>query len=444
MVSSRLARPIAGAVLLAALGAGILPAYAAPSPYDDGLLGRQDPASADPAVRYSVTAFTQSLALLGVVAGGRTTAPQTGAAVGWLLRQQCPDGGWQIYRTNPTTPCLPTNPAAYSGEDTNTTALAVQALAALHVTPRRDPLPWLRAAQNTDGGFGYVRGSGTDPNSTGLVLQALAARGVDPRTWTSGTGKTPYDALLSFQLGCAAPPADRGGFYSFDPNSPDVSATAAALPGLVGQAYPVPAGRLGTAHPVPTCQARPAAGTKLKVRPAATPADAAGYGASWLAGQVTPAGYVAGPSGPAYGLTAFAVLGLTATGTNGAAAVRAGAFLAGHVDPAAKDAHGLDQVGTLGLLAMTAAATGQGSAAPLATRILANCTGRCGLAPSPSPRATAPAGTPAASPPAAPTPRATGNAGTLPMTGAPIGLLLTIASGLAVAGIGLRRLATRR
>lgn len=476
---------LAAPALLASAGSAV----AASPAGDDGLLGRQDPVSKDPAVSYSVGAFPQGLALLGVAAGGEDSTPAAKAAAAWLVRQQCDDGGWQYYRADLTKPCTPANPATYSGEDTNSTAVAIQALAALGATPRVDPSAFLRGAQNADGGFGYVPGASTDPNSTGLVLQAFAARGLDPAGVRSGAGKTPYDALVGYQLGCAAPPADRGGFYAFDPASPDALATAQALPGLAGKPYPLRGLSVTDTSPKPTCPASaqpkaagtpspgkspgsPSAGSSRTVARDATPgrarkaakaarraADvtpqaAAGYGATWLASQINRSGYIDGPGGPAYGLTAYAALGIAATETNKAALDRAATYLARSVDPAVVDDHGLDKVGNLGLLALVAGATDTDAGA-LATRILANCTGTCSLTPAPTPSPTA--STPAASTPpsAVPTPTPTGpnlpetaelptDNQTLPFTGSQTGLILLAAAALVGAGIGVRRAGGRR
>ena len=50
------------------------------------------------------------------------------AAISWLVAEQCPDGGW----TSPDNAINACNglPAAFAGPDTNSTALAVQGLAA--------------------------------------------------------------------------------------------------------------------------------------------------------------------------------------------------------------------------------------------------------------------------------------------------------------------------
>lgn len=198
---------------------------------DIGLFGDADPEFDG--------AFRQAIALLGLAA---SDADPSDEAVAWLVGQQCPDGGWTAYRPPDRRDgdCDPEEDAP----DTNSTALAVQALIALDVEPEHDPLEWLEEAQNEDGGFGYGGAFGaTDSNSTGLVLQALAAAGEDPRgdRWTVGEDADPITALLRLQLGCDADEAERGAF-AFQPEE-DGSlvanpATKQAIWGLSGAPFP--------------------------------------------------------------------------------------------------------------------------------------------------------------------------------------------------------------
>lgn len=218
---------------------------------DAGLFGVQDPAFDG--------AYRQSVALLGLDAAGLSDPD----AVSWLTRQQCPDGGWQAYRADLTAPCAPTNTTTFTGEDTNSTAIAAQALAALGVTPTASPLGFLDATQNTDGGFGFLAGTATDANSTSLAIQAIIALGEDPLAgrWTDADGDTPRAALLRLQLGCSAPAAERGAF-AYQPEtdgslSPNVLATVQVVPALTGTPYPVP--RAAISREVPTLQCAGAA-----------------------------------------------------------------------------------------------------------------------------------------------------------------------------------------
>lgn len=173
---------------------------------DAGLYGEGDP-------DFDGT-FRQSLALLGLAAAGEE-APQE--AIAWLLDQQCEDGGFTAYRAPDRREgdCDPDEDA----RDTNSTALAVQALAAHGADADHDPMTWLESAQNDDGGFGLSAGfGGTDANSTGLVLQALGAAGEDPLDdrWSRGDGADPVTALLRLQIDCDGEEGQRGAF-AFQP-----------------------------------------------------------------------------------------------------------------------------------------------------------------------------------------------------------------------------------
>lgn len=242
---------------------------------DAGLYGVQSP-SFDGAYR-------QSLALLALAAVGETDAE----AIEWLTEQQCPDGGWQAYRaTNAGTlaACDSTDLATFKGEDTNSTALAAQALRAQAVTPAASPLTWLQDAQNADGGWGYFKGSATDANSTALSAMAFTAAGVSPDDTVPAGDSTPYDALMALQLECADGPSDYGAFaYQRDGDGDlvaNVFATVQAVPALAGQAYPVervpdrPLALPGcvapspSATPAPTVAPRPSVAPTVVARPA--------------------------------------------------------------------------------------------------------------------------------------------------------------------------------
>ncbi len=163
---------------------------------DTGLFGAQDPTFDG--------AYRQGLSLAALAAAG-VRAP--GAAVGWLLAQQCPDGGWTSY-VSPDNPC-DGDPADFEGPDTNSTALAVEGLAAeraLTGPVTASALSFLAGAQDPDGGFSYFPNAPdapgtTDPDSTALVIQGLVALGQSPSAppFRQGTA-TPVSALESFQL----------------------------------------------------------------------------------------------------------------------------------------------------------------------------------------------------------------------------------------------------
>ena len=148
------------------------------------------------------------------------------SAVEALVGHQQADGGWEWQ--------------AGFGTDTNTTALAVQALIATGADPV-DPaiaaaLDFLKSAQQADGGFVYDPASpdfGSDANSTAYVVQALAAAGEDAtgERWTVD-GVTPYDFLLSLQ--------QPDGSFVWQAGTPaNLLSTAQAIPALLSRPYPL-------------------------------------------------------------------------------------------------------------------------------------------------------------------------------------------------------------
>ncbi len=88
--------------------------------------------------------------------------------------------------------------------DTNQTAAAVQALAALggHDAVTEKAVGWLKSVQNKDGGWGYTAGGASDTNSTSVVVGALAAAGERPGEVRKG-GKSPTTRCSAWS--CPAP-----------------------------------------------------------------------------------------------------------------------------------------------------------------------------------------------------------------------------------------------
>lgn len=222
--------------------------------------------------------FRQSLALLGLAA--HAVAPPASAPA-WLAGQQCGPGspaasigGWEAYRADTAVPCGPPDPVNFVGPDSNSTALAVQALAAWGVAPPGDALGFLSATQDDEGGWGFVQGADVDPNSTALVIQALASRGEDPESapWRRAGG-SPFDSLLRWQI-TDGEPGDVGAFASaFSSGLPDQYATQQSVWGVAGRAFPfgpvrftgssaspttpTTAGGATVAPPAPTAAAQP-------------------------------------------------------------------------------------------------------------------------------------------------------------------------------------------
>ena len=188
---------------------------------------------------YDSDPYDQGLALLALKAAGVAVDP---AAISWLEQAQCPDGGWTVPDTA-TTPCNG-DPAAGSGPDTNTTALALQGLAAqgaLTPSVEGSALGFLESGQNADGGWAYDPNAAdnpqtSDPNSTSLVLQALLALGMAPDGAPfAPAGHTPTTLLLAFRVGTGA---DVGAIATTGgPTTGNVFATMQTVPALMGFSF---------------------------------------------------------------------------------------------------------------------------------------------------------------------------------------------------------------
>lgn len=181
-----------------------------------------------PSSQYSPTLGTYSVqnganiwSILGAVAISETV-PMT--ALHTLRDSQLTNGGWEW--------------APGWEADTNTTALAIQALIAtgepISATTIVSGLKFLESTQQSDGGFPYdtKTESASDTNSTAYVVQALAAAQEDimGNRWTVSR-TTPIDHLLSMQLG-------DGSFEWQAGNGADQFATRQAIPALLGRSFP--------------------------------------------------------------------------------------------------------------------------------------------------------------------------------------------------------------
>ncbi|MEU7468108.1 prenyltransferase/squalene oxidase repeat-containing protein [Streptomyces sp. NPDC044984] len=245
--------------------------------------------------------WRQSLALLAQHTAG-VEPPK--AAVDWLAGQQCADGSFAPYRADTAEAC-----DAKTTVDTNQTAAAVQALAALggHDDVTKKAVGWLKSAQNEDGGWGYVAGGASDTNSTSVVIGALAATGEKPAE-VKKDGKSPYDALLTLALPCEG---DGAGAFAFQPDKKgglvaNADATAAGVLGSLGAGLAVEPGK---------GEAKAAACEK-----ADGPEQAAANGAAYLADALAEDGHLTSAlpgaeDQPDYGNTADAVVALAAQGS---------------------------------------------------------------------------------------------------------------------------------
>jgi hypothetical protein len=203
-------------------------------------------------------AYRQGLALAALGAVGVSDR----TAVDWLLEQQCDDGGWLALRTDTSAPCPASDPVNFTGEDSNSTAMAVMGLAAHDVTPEHDALAWFDRTQGSDGGWAYVAApdQGSDANSTALSIMALRALDADPRSSRFTTSRDPVALLMSFQIGCEG--GASAGALAYQPVrgdlAPNALATVQGVPALAGATLPVRASATPAAAPAPVPCAAPA------------------------------------------------------------------------------------------------------------------------------------------------------------------------------------------
>ncbi len=188
--------------------------------------------------------------LLAVLALASVRRPISAAAVDQILQAQQDSGGWAWDGTEAT-------PA-----DTNSTAFAVQALAAAGQAGSEAvgrALDYYRSIQNEDGGWPYQSpsdfGTATDANSTAVSIQALIAAGEDPAAWESSGGIDPVASLEGFQ--------NESGAFAWQAATPgdNLLATVQALPALAGKTFPLATMAVGEASaqaattPAPTAPA---------------------------------------------------------------------------------------------------------------------------------------------------------------------------------------------
>jgi len=175
--------------------------------------------------------FDSALALIALAAADE---PLPAGAVDGLLAARLDDGSFSF--TGDRTP---------GAGDSNTTALAIQALVASGAGDQIGPsVENLRLTQNEDGGWTYQKpspfGEETDANSTALAIQALLAAGEDLAAWGD-----PLGTLLGLQ-------GPSGAFYFNQATGTDnVLATLQAIPALAGLTYAEVAARDGDLAPAP-------------------------------------------------------------------------------------------------------------------------------------------------------------------------------------------------
>ncbi len=173
----------------------------------------------------------------------KPNSPAVQAAITWLTRQQCSNGLFEAYRSNPTVACVAADPNTFTGPDTNSSGMAIQGLAAYGKRPLgAQALASFASAQSSDGGWPFVAkaGQASDPDSTALVMQALLSEKSKPTSsrWVHGTA-SPLGALAKYQLGCNAPAANRGAFFFPGSSDPSVLATVQAVPAAALKRFPL-------------------------------------------------------------------------------------------------------------------------------------------------------------------------------------------------------------
>jgi hypothetical protein len=196
---------------------------------------------------YGDDVFDQAFYVFALAAAD---GPLPGSAA-YMRSVQVDDGGWEF--------------APGFGSDSNTTAMALQALLAAGGSRDEqatlDALAYLKTAQNDDGGVGFTATDESDPNSTALVVQALVAAGEDideGGPWAPG-GNTPIEALLSFRN-------EATGAFQYA-GSDSAFATYQAVPALMLAPFPgletLPDG--GAPLPAATATGKPSAPTPTPV-----------------------------------------------------------------------------------------------------------------------------------------------------------------------------------
>ena len=195
------------------------------------------------------TFFGHCLAVLALKSAER---PIPVAAVDLIKTAQQTGGGWAW------------DGSAATAADTNTTAVAVQALAAggeaSSSNTTAQALSYYHGIQNDDGGWPYQSpssfGTATDANSTAVTIQAILAAGQDPAgaEWTTGTGQTPLAVLAALQ--------NPSGAFAWQATVRDdnLLATVQALPALAGKPFPLATINVGPAAAPPPASTMPVTG----------------------------------------------------------------------------------------------------------------------------------------------------------------------------------------
>jgi hypothetical protein len=210
--------------------------------------------------QYGPDALGHAFAILGLHAAGEAIpAP----AIAQIESLQSSDGGWAF--SGDTTP---------GAADTNTTAVAVQALIAAGATGMSldKAAAYLAAQQNTDGGWPYQKGgqfgSESDVNSTAYVVQAMLALN------DSALAQAGLAYITSLQ--------NPSGAFPYQKSQPDDNpgATYQAISALLGATLVTPK---VAGVPQPTPAAAPTTVTATPQPPIVSPGmPVTGAGTGWL------------------------------------------------------------------------------------------------------------------------------------------------------------------
>jgi hypothetical protein len=194
-------------------------------------------------------AFDTALAVLAIEGAG-ASAPT--AATDFLVEEQCPDGGWPFDAFDEAVEDEHCQNVAdpdsdFFLSDTNSTALAIMALAEAGVDAGRNPFRFLREIRDDEHrGWGFSWGvETTDVNSTSLVLGAYRAAGRQ----IPAAGERALRDLQYSRCGAFAFTFANGGR-----TDPDVGATIGAVPGLRPLALPFSRDVSGPAPDTRSCR----------------------------------------------------------------------------------------------------------------------------------------------------------------------------------------------
>lgn len=144
---------------------------------------------------FGSTPVAQALALIALSHTGSLSTWPDARAIGWLVGQQCGDGGFaSSTQSSPAKTCT----------DVDATSYAAQALLTVHSSAAAAAMRWLGAHRNSDGGYGLDTNgkASSNANSTALAVQARLEAGYSV--------SAPLRWLRHQQIGCSGRSGRRG------------------------------------------------------------------------------------------------------------------------------------------------------------------------------------------------------------------------------------------